>query len=80
MVVDTQVIVLVRNYFFRVANLADVKGARPTLAPVLEDMVRIATILADSSYRDSITNTLEQAHNCKLRITRKLREWFVIAP
>ena len=51
-VVDTPGLLL--NCFVSAANLADVKGAKVALAPVLEDMVRIETILADQSYRGSL--------------------------
>ena len=36
------------------ANVADVKGAKAALLPVLEDLVRIETIFADQSYRSSL--------------------------
>ena len=62
------------------ANLADVKGGKVVLAPVLEDMVRIETILADQSYRGSLAEMLSQAHSCQLKVTEKLGEGFTVAP
>ena len=59
------------------ANLADVKGAKVVLAPVLEDMVRIETILADQSYRGSLAEILSQAHHCTLKVTEKLGEGLI---
>lgn len=56
------------------------------LAPVLEDMVRIETILADRSYRGSLAEVLSQAHSCVLthscvlKVTEKLGAGFVVAP
>lgn len=69
---------MVLNCFVSAANLAGVKGARPALAPILEDMVRIEAILADSSYKVSRADTLKKAHNGKLRITEKLGEGLVV--
>ena len=75
---DTQGLLL--NCLVSAANLADVKGAKVALAPVLEDMVRIETILADQSYRGSLAEVLFQAHSCVLKVTEKLGEGFVVAP
>ena len=71
---------MVLNCFVSAANLADVKGAKVALAPVLEDTVRIETILADQSYRGSLAEVLSQAHHCVLRVTEKLGEGFIVAP
>lgn len=71
---------MVLNCFVSAANLADVKGAKATLAPVLEEMVRVETILADQAYKGALAETLEKAHHCVLEITEKLGEGFVVAP
>ena len=71
---------MVLNCFVSAANLADVKGAKVALVPVLEDMVRIETILADQSYRGSLAQILSQAYYCKLEVTEKLGEGFIVAP
>ena len=42
-------------------------------------MVRIETILADSSYRGSLAAVLSQAHHCILEVTKKLGEGFIFA-
>ena len=60
--------------------MADVKGAKITLAPVLEDMVRIELIMADQTYKGDLTKILEKAHGCVLEVTEKLGEGFVVAP
>ena len=77
-VVDTQGLIL--NCFVSAANLADVKGAKAVLAPVLEDIVRIEMILADQSYRGSLGEILSQAHHCVLKVTEKLGDGFIVAP
>lgn len=71
---------MILNCFVSAANLADVKGAKVVLAPVLEDMVRIETILADQSYRGSLAEILSQAYHCTLKVTEKLGEGFMVAP
>ena len=68
------------NCFVSAANVADVKGAKVALAPVLEDMVRIEKILADQSYKGSLAEMLSQAHSCVLEVTEKLGEGFIVAP
>ena len=77
-VVDTLGMVL--NCFVSAANQADVKGAKAALAPVLEEMVQVETILADQAYKGELAEILEKAHNCILEITEKLGEGFVVAP
>ena len=47
---------------------------------LLEDLVRIETILADSSYRGSLGEVLSQAYHCTLKVTEKLGEGFIVAP
>lgn len=76
--VDTLGMVL--NCFVSAANMADVKGAKATLAPVLEEIVRVETILADQAYKGALAKILEKAHNCVLEVTEKLGEGFVVAP
>ena len=71
---------MVLNCFVSAANMADVKGAKVALAPVLEDMVRIETILADQSYKGSLSEVLFQAHHCLLKTTEKLGQGFIVAP
>ena len=68
------------NCFVSAANLADVKGAKAALAPVLENMVRIETVLADQSYKGPLAEMLLQAHSCVLKVTEKLGEGFIVAP
>ena len=68
------------NCFVSAANLADVKGAKVALSPVLEDMVRIETILADQSYKGSLAQMLSQAYHCVLKVTEKLGDGFIVAP
>ena len=71
---------MVLNCFVSAANVADVKGAKAVLAPVLEEMVRIEKILADQSYRGELAEALEKAHHCVLEVTEKLGEGFIVAP
>ena len=77
---DTSLWILKEWYSIALSVLprsADVKGAKVALAPVLEDMVRIETILADQSYRGSLAEVLAQAHHCLLTITEKLGEGLI---
>lgn len=71
---------MVLNCFVSAANVADVKGAKVVLVPVLEQMVRIEKILADQSYQGSLAEALEKAHHCILEVTKKLGDGFVVAP
>lgn len=71
---------MVLNCFVSAANLADVKGAKASLAPVLEEMVRIETILADQAYKGELAETLEKAHHCVLEVTEKLGSGLIVAP
>ncbi|MEM6610913.1 MAG: transposase [Cyanobacteria bacterium P01_C01_bin.72] len=77
-VVDTLGMVL--NCFVSAANLVDVKGAKAALAQVLEEMVRVETILANQAYKGALAETWEKAHNCILEVTEKLGEGLVVAP
>ena len=71
---------MVLNCFVSAANVADVKGAKAALAPVLEEMVRIEKILADQADKGALAETLEKAHHCILEVTQKLGEGFAVAP
>ena len=68
------------NCFVSAANLADVKGAKAVLAPVLEHIVRIETIFADQSYKGLLAEVLFQAYHCELKVTEKLGDGFIVAP
>lgn len=49
---------MVLNCFVSAANMADAKGAKASLAPVLEEMVRIETILADQAGKRRVSRNL----------------------
>lgn len=71
---------MVLNCFVSAANVADVKGAKVVLVPVLEEMVRIENILADQSYKGPLAEALEKAYHCILEVTEKLGDGFIVAP
>ena len=51
------------------ANVADVKAAPAVLLPALESNTRLLKILADQSYRGSISLALQRAFACRLELT-----------
>jgi len=71
---------LVMSCFVSAANVADVKAAPAVLVPALENNPDLRKILADQSYRGAIAVWLQTAYDCKLELTEKLGEGFVVAP
>lgn len=79
-----QVIVDVLGYvcacWVSAANVADVKAAPVLLVPVLETNARLAKVLADQAYRGPLAQWVQQAYTCKLELTKKLGQGFVVEP
>lgn len=66
--------------FVSAANVADVKAAPVVLVPALENNARLVKILADQSYRGALAVLLQQAFGCRLELTEKLGQGFVVEP
>lgn len=71
---------LIVSCFVSGANVADVKAAPVVLVPALETNPRIEKVLADSSYRGTLSERLKAIYNCTIEIGQRLGKDFVPEP